>query len=158
MFKLDKLEDKLVQLEKRLRLVNKKALGFNDIMMKVDEMLENSPLALKMLFNERETEANTKFVHTFDQHNLLWSNFGEQFEVVNPRYDFKREKNTAGNEGESDLEDNSENADDENPEEKKTEEDDFEEHIDPEDLAALQKVTAEQGMPQVKNMILYVDR
>lgn len=154
MFKLDKLEEKLVQLEKRLRLVNKRSLSFNDIMMKVDEMLENSPLALKMLFNEREVEENSKFVHTFDQHNLLWNNFGEQFEVVNPRYDFKREKNTAGNEGESDLEDNEDNVDDDNPEEKRTEDDDLEEHIDPEDLAALQKSTAAQGMPQVKNMIL----
>ena len=87
MLTLPELDEKIQSIERRLRLTNKQAPTFSDIMLRVDKILEDSPLAVKQVF---EPEANKKttppLVENYDQHDFLWKKFGFEYDKIYPKY------------------------------------------------------------------------
>lgn len=84
---LPELDEKIQNIERRLRLTNKHAPSFSEIMMRVDKILEDSPLAVKQVF-ELQTDKNsaTPLVENYDQHDLLWKKFGFEYDKIYPKY------------------------------------------------------------------------
>lgn len=55
--------------------------------MRVDKILEDSPLAVKQIFElESGTKEASMLSQSYDQHDLLWKKFGFEYDKIYPKY------------------------------------------------------------------------
>jgi len=80
-FKGPQIDHEIGLIERKLRLFDKKSPTYSDLMMKVDDIMAKIPLKLK---NElREIDENVEITSVdlkFNHHDLLWKNFGMDYE------------------------------------------------------------------------------
>lgn len=87
MMSITELDEKIHHIERRMRLVNKRSPNFNEIMMKVDQILEDAPLAVKQIFElDSQKSSSQEFSQDYLQADLLWTKFGFQYDKIYPKY------------------------------------------------------------------------
>lgn len=94
LFDPDTLDLKVARMEQRMRLVNKSVLSFEEILIRVDQILEKTPESLRPMFEPRglieDVEAQAPI--EVSQRELLWKNFAGHFHKIRPRLIFYDEK------------------------------------------------------------------
>lgn len=86
-FTQDPMDLKMARMEQRLRLVNKEAITYDEIMIKVDQMLSKVPESLKQIFDSDGVVETIDSMGTieYSQQDLLWKNFTSSHYSVWPK-------------------------------------------------------------------------
>lgn len=86
-FTHDTMDVKLSRMEQRLRLVNKEAITYDEIMLKVDQMLQKVPESLKQIFESDAIVDTIDSMGTieYSHQDLLWKNFTSSHYSIWPK-------------------------------------------------------------------------
>lgn len=87
MFEPDELDLKMARMEQRLKLTNKDALTYDDIMIRLDQILEKMPETLRNVFEPKDMVETVESLAPieYSQQDLLWKNFSGHFYKILPR-------------------------------------------------------------------------
>jgi hypothetical protein len=87
LFTHDMLDLKMARMEERLRLVNKEAVTYDDIMIKLDQMLERVPESLRQVFDSDSVidSIDSAGAIEYSQQDLLWRNFTKSHYLIRPK-------------------------------------------------------------------------
>lgn len=87
-FTHDTMDVKLSRMEQRLRLVNKEAISYDEIMIKVDQMLSKIPEGLRRVFESDSIVDTVEAMGEieYSQQDLMWKNFTTNHYSVWPAF------------------------------------------------------------------------
>ena len=90
-FEADELDKKMARMEQRLKLTNKEALTYDDIMIRMDQVLEKMPDSLRSVFEPRDIVDTVDSLAPieYSQQDLLWKNFSGHFYKIMPKMTYE---------------------------------------------------------------------
>ena len=87
LFTQDPLDLKLARMEQRLRIVNKEAISYDEIMIRMDQIMERIPDSLKQIFDHESVvdTIDAAGVVEYSQKDLLWEQFAGSHVAIYPK-------------------------------------------------------------------------